>query len=392
MADKNKLSDFKTQKQNANKHTEYGGAVLERTIQKDGWITAITSAADGEVFDGSERLEKAEILFPDVEPIVIESDGTLPVIVKRTDIPNAEDPRAVRLGLGANRIQELNYDLDTDVLADILAEDDTMLDGFWNETELIDMGLIEEKSKDAEPQTDRAAELQEIWGVELGDLWAIGEHRIICGDCTDAAVVARLMGGERADMVFTDPPYNVGKDYGEKTDDQKTASDYKKWSTAWFSVCKKFSSRIAFTPGTVNVWMWAEIEKPKWMGVWVKKNQVSRNKAGGFNAYEPVLCYGDIKISYDVWDIPVKHDQTDRAHPVPKTIEAWQQILKDLLHDGEIIIDPFSGSGTTMLASQNLSRRCYAAEILRRNIAPSHCSGWPMRSQNYSLKELTHKN
>jgi DNA modification methylase len=69
------------------------------------------------------------------------------------------------------------------------------------------------ETMDAEPQFDRAEELREIWGVQLGDLWQLGEHRLVCGDCTDAAVVGRLMQKGIATLTFTSPPYWVGKEY-----------------------------------------------------------------------------------------------------------------------------------------------------------------------------------
>jgi len=66
-----------------------------------------------------------------------------------------------------------------------------------------------EGNADAEPQIDRAEELNKTWGVKSGDLWQIGEHRLLCGDSTKKDDVGRVMGGEKADMVFTDPPYGV---------------------------------------------------------------------------------------------------------------------------------------------------------------------------------------
>ena len=93
------ISDFRPQRRNANRHTKRGMGMLENSLQKDGWIGAQTAAADGEMIAGSARLEVAGDKFADMEPIVIDSDGTRPVIIRRTDIPNADDPRAVRLAL-----------------------------------------------------------------------------------------------------------------------------------------------------------------------------------------------------------------------------------------------------------------------------------------------------
>ena len=81
-------------------------------------------------------------------------------------------------------------------------------------------GEQEDPPEDAGAQIDRAEELREQWGVESGQLWKLGEHRVICGDCTDAAVVEQVMGGERAGAVVTDPPYGINRE-GIQNDDPK---------------------------------------------------------------------------------------------------------------------------------------------------------------------------
>ena len=114
---KEKLSDFRTQERNLNKHRPRGMGQLSNIISKEGWQSAITVAANNETFSGSARLETAQELFGDEsEPIVFDIDGTRPVILRRTDIPTADDPRAIRFGIADNRISELNYDLDIELL------------------------------------------------------------------------------------------------------------------------------------------------------------------------------------------------------------------------------------------------------------------------------------
>ncbi len=98
--------------------------LLEGSIEKDGWIGAVTVAADGETFDGSARVEVTERMGMLDDPIVIESDGTRPIVVRRTDIPSADDPRAIRLGLGANWIAAKNLEWEPDVLAELAREVD----------------------------------------------------------------------------------------------------------------------------------------------------------------------------------------------------------------------------------------------------------------------------
>lgn len=129
---KNSLSNFRKQSRNANKHTERGLELLDKSMRKNGWIGAMTAAADGEIFDGSARLETATDALP-VEPIVIETDGKRPIIVKRTDIKKASDPKAVRLALEANRIAQVDLNWDTDVLEDIYKNKKSSLDGLFDD-------------------------------------------------------------------------------------------------------------------------------------------------------------------------------------------------------------------------------------------------------------------
>lgn len=109
------------QRKNLNKHTERGTKELASSIQRDGWIGAVTVAADDETFDGSNRIKVGGEAFDN--PIVVESDGTRPVVVKRVDIPTADDPKAQRLGFTANQIQAMDYDPDAALLRELAASD-----------------------------------------------------------------------------------------------------------------------------------------------------------------------------------------------------------------------------------------------------------------------------
>jgi len=135
---KKKLKDFAQQARNANKHSTRGMGMLDDVISNDGWIGAITTAADGEVFAGSARLEVACDRFgAEIEPIVIESDGTRPIVVVRTDIASASDPKAIKLGVADNRINQVNYIEDLEVLAEIAEDID--LSSLYFDDELSDL-------------------------------------------------------------------------------------------------------------------------------------------------------------------------------------------------------------------------------------------------------------
>ena len=120
------MTKFVPQAKNVNQHTQRGLGLLEKSVQRDGWIDAQTTAADGEMISGSARLELAEDKFSGVEPIVIESDGTRPIIVKRMDIPNADDPRARRLSVAANQITSVDWSPDAELLKEWAGEDEAI--------------------------------------------------------------------------------------------------------------------------------------------------------------------------------------------------------------------------------------------------------------------------
>lgn len=118
--DKAKLSDVREQRKNANKHTVRGSGMLEHSIRKNGVISAITTAKNLETFDGSNTLANCLDIFGDeVEPIFVYSDGSRPVVHVRTDIETADDPRAVELGVAANRVAYVDYDPDIELLLEI---------------------------------------------------------------------------------------------------------------------------------------------------------------------------------------------------------------------------------------------------------------------------------
>lgn len=130
---KKRISDFHVQAQNANNHTVKGMRLLGETISDLGWIGAITVAANDEVFDGSARLETiAEQMT--AEPIVIDVQGDRPVIVRRTDIPTADDPKAKELAIAANRVAELNLNWDLAIIEEL--KDEIPIDKYFRDDEL----------------------------------------------------------------------------------------------------------------------------------------------------------------------------------------------------------------------------------------------------------------
>lgn len=241
----------------------------------------------------------------------------------------------------------------------------------YDESELAklirDSGLDSQNTEDIEPQIDRAKELRQKWGVESGQLWQLDNHRLICGDCTDATVVKRVMGGERAILAPVDPPYNVGFNYdGTTVDDNKAAEAYEVFSRAWFNLCQSISDRQIVTPGGNNLALWLRWFDVKFCAPWTKTNSMTNGVISRFWCWEPVLFFGPKwpkSRSNDIFDYPIGQQKDVANHPCPKPLKMWIDLIENYSEIGDIIFESFSGSGTTLIACEKLSRRCRAVEI-----------------------------
>ncbi len=366
------------QRKNANQHTQRGLGMLEKSIQRDGWISAITAAANGEIFDGSARVNVMAEKFVDedgkeVEPIVIESDGTRPVVFVRKDIPTADDPRARRLSIAANQITAVDWSPDGALLAEWAGEDE-QIKALFQDSEWQEITGEKPEPKDAPVDMDRAAELQAKWGTELGQLWRLGEHRLLIGDCTVRENVERVMGGERAGACVTDSPYGINRE-GIENDDPE-------------GLRKLFDGVLAYMPienGVVinfqsprlfPVWLDAlrsaghKFERALWMH---KINDVT-------NAWRQWMMNGEIIIISTIgkaeWGNPtpptqdcytVTHDTKIKiAHTSVKPLSVIDDVIRHTVGD---VFDPFAGSGTTGMAAQNLGRRAHMMEISEKYAA-----------------------
>lgn len=233
----------------------------------------------------------------------------------------------------------------------------------------------------------------------VGDLWALGEHRLLVGDCTNIAAVDRLLPGERADCMWTDPPYGV--DYVGKTTDALTitgdgAHSLSELLTGFFAVATAVLSPgapayIAHPPGPFSLTFGRHIDAAGWslrqQLVWVKDVFVLGHSDYHYR-HEPIWMaytpggegrrgrggpswHGD-NAQHSVFDVPRPKRSED--HPTMKPVELIRRMLANSCPTGGLVYDPFAGSGSTMIAAQLLGQRArlveldprYADVILRR--------------------------
>lgn len=368
----NKISDLRPQRRNANKHKQRGMGQLEKSVQTDGWIGAITVAADGETFDGSARIEVAATTGFD-DAIVVRSDGTRPIVHIREDIPNADDPRAVRLGIAANAIASHNLEWDGAILDEIAGEID--LGEFFGGDELRSLLSKVSGGGDDVPEVEDGPTR-----VQPGEIWQLGRHRVMCGDSTKAEDVARLMQGERWQMVVTDPPYGVEYEGGSGNSTKRirlagdmSASLYSAFLIAWMLYRDNKAAVYLWFAGTEGRSVYTAVEDAgltvRALIIWNKLNaHFGDYMAQYMERKEPLLyCVKDGSNWYGptnevtVWDI--EQPSKNEHHSTEKPIECMERPIRNSTKHGDIVVDGFLGSGTTLIACERTGRRCYGIEI-----------------------------
>lgn len=258
-------------------------------------------------------------------------------------------------------LNKISGDWDRPKLKDLLEEIDTgefdvTLTGF-GEQEIEDlMTEFHVEPEEDDFDVDKAIEAVKEPICKVGDIWQLGEHRLMCGDATVEEDVKRLMDGKRADMVFTDPPYGLGG-YGGRNNMELQGDDSKD--------IKKFYDCIPLDVPEVYIWgnyknlMHHLKKEPRDVIVWRKNNfGLGRGYRG---QYELIFYYGSFSGSdSDVWDIS---KDTNYEHPTQKPIALAVRAINNSSKTNDIVLDLFGGSGSTLIAAEGLNRKCYMMEI-----------------------------
>lgn len=211
--------------------------------------------------------------------------------------------------------------------------------------------------------------------IVLGDLFEIGEHRLLCGDSTDSDQVAKLMNGQKADMVFTDPPYGVSYQSNMRTKSQKfdILKNDELFITDWINNLPLYSNGFVFVWTSWKVVKeWIEFLQPLGemtnMIIWDKGGGGIGDLKGTFlSDFEIALVYNrNAKIIGkrlgSVWNVN-KDGASTYLHPTQKPVELAAMGIENILEINKIVLDLFCGSGSTMVAAHQLNRKCYGMEL-----------------------------
>jgi len=312
---------------------------LAYTISEVGWTNPILLDKHGTIIAGHTRLKAAfKLGLTEVPTITLDVDG----------------PQAELIAIADNRLSEF-AEWDKDALAEILeslqAEGiDTKIAGYGDE-DLADL-LASLDSEPIGPDDIEPEEPPEDPDSQRGEVYELGPHRLICGDCTDSATWDAVIDGGRANLVLTDPPYGIGLDYGDHEDSQSALAAL---AAAWLPLARERAPAVVFSPGVANQWHYP---MPKWVLCWFYGGGQNRS-SWGFNCWQPFLCYGkDPSLAAgrgarpDAVDMNTPANAWDVDHPCPKPTKLWDWMVSRLVFEqSAIIVDPFGGSGTTLLSS-----------------------------------------
>lgn len=414
-----KVTDLLPDAHNANRGTERGLALLENSLRKYGVGRGIVVDKNGRIIGGNKTVERLVDLGI-TDAILVQTDGNALVVTQRTDLDLDTDPAARELAWADNRVGQIDLDFDLDVLLVDLARDDLNLADLWRDDEIAQ--LVAEAGREAEgaddpgAQVDRAAELQATWGTARGQVWEIASkrtpgkaHRVMCGDSTDAGDVARLMGGEKANLIVTSPPYPGADMWGEneelpldrisRLDELNRLLLLSAWNTVtddgvvcWNIADVPFGNHGVVATTTTTTTACYEIGfLLRSIIIWDKGTPVlpppafMRRPAIAAIAHETILVLyrADWKprekqcgipdddkqwLLKSVWPIATASAQVI-GHKAPFPVELVRRCIVLWSIDADRVLDFCCGSGTTLVACEQTGRVGYGMEIAPEYVA-----------------------
>jgi DNA modification methylase len=379
---------------NARTHSDDQVAQIAASIVEFGWTNPILVGADGVIIAGHARLLAARKLKMIEVPVIVLDHLSE---TQRRALILADNKLALNAGWDDEMLRVELESLQEDAFnLDLVGFTDEELDEILADPEGTNEGLTDEDAVPDEPE--RAVTVP-------GDVWILGEHRLICGDSTQLDVVEKVLAGGLADMTFTDPPYNVnygatmkdklrGKARAIKNDD--LGDDFEQFLR---DACLNM---LAVTKGAIYVCMSSsEIHTLQqvfrdagghWSTfvVWAK-NTFTMGRSDYQRQYEPIL-YGwregtdhfwcGARDQGDVWFVKKPH--VNELHPTMKPVELVERAIRNSSKGRDTVLDPFGGSGTTLIACEKSGRRARVVEL-----EPKYCDVICRRFMEFSGKEAT---
>jgi DNA modification methylase len=376
---------------NARTHSPEQVAQVAASIREWGWTAPVLVDEDSNIIAGHCRVLAAQRLGLTEVPVMVARDWSeaqkqaYVIADNKLALKAGWNEELLRIELG--ELKGLGVDLG--------------LTGFGE----LELDALFASSTDGKTDPDEAPDLPVEPVTMRGDLWLCGEHRVLCGDATEAVDVEKVLRGDLADMVFTDPPYGVN--YGNSAKDKQRGKHrpiLNDQPGAKFEAMLRAASTniLAMTKGAIYICMSSsELDTlqrafreagGRWSTfvIWAK-HTFTLGRADYQRQYEPIL-YGwkdgadhfwcGARDQGDVWffDRPSRND----LHPTMKPVSLVERAIRNSSKSRDIVLDPFGGSGTTMIAAERLGRRARLVEL-----DPKYVDVSAQRWQAYTGGEAT---
>lgn len=358
---------------NSRTHSDEQVAQIAASIKEFGWTNPILVDGDNGIIAGHGRIAAARKLGHTQVPVI-----------ELAELTDAQKKAYIiadnRLALNAGWDNEM-LKLEFDELAELGF--DLELTGFsLDEIEALNPEVVEGLTdEDSVPQTPEEPK------TKVGDIYQLGNHRLMCGDSSSQNDIDKLLCGDRPDMIFTDPPYNI--DYQGVSDKRDKIKNDKMEDSAFVD----FLIQTLYGCETMYVccsWHYAHLfreamekigRKPKAMIVWNKVNP-AQHLDKYFKQHEIIFYYGDYgghkTLRGDVWTIK---RQKNTVHPTMKPVELIEIALED--NKGKkVVFDMFGGSGSTMIACEKQGRNARLMEL-----EPKYCDVIVKRWEDFTGKK-----
>lgn len=387
--ERRKVSSLTPYARNSRTHSDEQIAQIAASIREWGWTIPVLVDADGGIIAGHGRILAAQRLGIEDVPCMVAAGWS------------EEKKRAYVI---ADNKLALNAGWDDETLRLELSE----LDGLGFDLSLTGFGgdelqvlLADHTAGLTDP--DAVPDAPETPVTVAGDVWLLGRHRIVCGSSTEADTVAKVLGDVRPHLMVTDPPYGVEYDPGwrNETGSSKTKrtgkvlnDDRADWREAWalFPGDVAYVWHGALHAATVAESLVAEGFTIRSQIIWAKERLVLSR--GDYHWQHEPAWYavrssgtghwaGDRKQT-TIWRISSKDQDTDTVHGTQKPVECMKRPIENNSSPGQAVYEPFSGSGTTIIAAEMTGRHCYAVEL-----SPAYVDVAVKRWQDFTGQQAT---
>ena len=357
---------------NSRKHSDEQVAQIAASIKEFGWTNPILVDGTSGIIAGHGRLLAARKLGMDKVPVI--------------ELAHLSDTQKKALIIADNKLA-LNADWDTELLQIELKEllaDDFSLDLLGFDAKELDALLNAIEPTTGLTDEDAVPDVPEEPKTKPGDIYVLGNHRLMCGDSTSIDAVDKLMDGQKADMVFTDPPYGIGYEYDKHQDNDNEVNAQLVWDVFALHDCGK-----VWTPGLMNLARDIDRFGKTKVAVWHKKFAMAGNGIGGASTWEPILIINPQRKGLNNDVLVIKTDKEfvgginlRELHSCPKPVGLYEELIKSLSEAKSNIFEPFCGSGTTLIAAEKTARKCFGMEM-----SPKYCDVIVKRWEEFTGKQ-----